>query len=228
MKKYAFTLAEVLITLGIIGVVAALTMPSVINDIRDREILANFKKSYSVLSQATQLATRDNPTSGWTTTSGSLPAAQEIYEYYKPYLNIVQDCGCGTTAPGCWSKQPAKALNGNTYTYGHAGGIGSTYCAFRLNGGINVSLDTWTASTLGVNSAINNNVFFFYVDMNGDKPPNTLGLDIFQFVGTQDRDTLVPAGIDNNSANCSRSVASVTTSGLDCAAKVLNEGKIDY
>lgn len=51
MKKNAFTLAEVLITLGIIGVVAALTLPSVVNNIKSRELHTSFKKCYSVLSQ---------------------------------------------------------------------------------------------------------------------------------------------------------------------------------
>ncbi len=53
MKNYSgFTLAEVLITLGIIGVVAALTMPSVINNYKEKETIAKLKKTYSVLSQA--------------------------------------------------------------------------------------------------------------------------------------------------------------------------------
>ncbi|MFQ8625693.1 MAG: type II secretion system protein [Candidatus Gastranaerophilaceae bacterium] len=45
MKNYSgFTLAEVLITLGIIGVVAALTMPSVINNYKEKETIAKLKR----------------------------------------------------------------------------------------------------------------------------------------------------------------------------------------
>ena len=51
-KKCAFTLAEVLITLGIIGVVAAMTMPSLISHYRHKVLETQFKKAYSVLSQA--------------------------------------------------------------------------------------------------------------------------------------------------------------------------------
>ena len=50
----AFTLAEVLITLGIIGVVAALTMPALINNIQDRQFRAMFKKQVSIIFQAIQ------------------------------------------------------------------------------------------------------------------------------------------------------------------------------
>ena len=48
----AFTLAEVLITLGIIGVVAAMTLPTLINDKRNKELEAGFKKAYSIIQTA--------------------------------------------------------------------------------------------------------------------------------------------------------------------------------
>ena len=48
MKK-AFTLAEVLVTLGIIGVVVALTLPAVIANYRKKEYVSILKQSYSVL-----------------------------------------------------------------------------------------------------------------------------------------------------------------------------------
>ncbi len=51
-KRTAFTLAEVLITLGIIGIVAAMTMPSLINTTQKKELETAFKKQYSVLQQA--------------------------------------------------------------------------------------------------------------------------------------------------------------------------------
>ena len=51
-SKYAFTLSEVLITLGIIGVVAAITMPVIISKIQDRQNIARWKKSYAVINAA--------------------------------------------------------------------------------------------------------------------------------------------------------------------------------
>ena len=51
-RKIAFTLAEVLITLGIIGVVAAMTLPTVINNVHHKELETALKKQYSTLSQA--------------------------------------------------------------------------------------------------------------------------------------------------------------------------------
>ena len=52
MKKRAFTLAEILITLGIIGVVAALTLPSLISNYQKKVTAAKLKQTYSILSNA--------------------------------------------------------------------------------------------------------------------------------------------------------------------------------
>lgn len=49
---YGFTMAEVLITLGVIGIVAAMTLPAVINNSRNKQLEAGLKRSYSVISQA--------------------------------------------------------------------------------------------------------------------------------------------------------------------------------
>ena len=50
--KQAFTMAEVLITIGIIGVVAAMTLPSLINNAQNKEFEEGLKRYYSILSQA--------------------------------------------------------------------------------------------------------------------------------------------------------------------------------
>lgn len=66
-KKLAFTLAEVLITLGIIGVVAALTLPALISNYKKQETTARLKKFYSTMSQAIILSENDNGSSKeWT------------------------------------------------------------------------------------------------------------------------------------------------------------------
>jgi len=54
-KNLGFTLAEVLITLGIIGVVAALTMPALINSTKGAQFTAAYKKALSVMNQAVTL-----------------------------------------------------------------------------------------------------------------------------------------------------------------------------
>ena len=58
--KYGFTLAEVLITLGIIGVVAAITLPSLINKYQKKIVVNRLKKAYSVISQAVEMSVNDH------------------------------------------------------------------------------------------------------------------------------------------------------------------------
>ena len=58
--KFGFTLAEVLITLGIIGVVAAITIPSLINNYKAKKLRSQFLKSYSVVQQAFKLMEADD------------------------------------------------------------------------------------------------------------------------------------------------------------------------
>ena len=54
-KIKAFTLAETLIVIGMIGLIAAMTLPAVINNARNKELESRFKKSYSLLAQMVQL-----------------------------------------------------------------------------------------------------------------------------------------------------------------------------
>ena len=44
-NKFAFTLAEVLVTLGIIGVVAAITMPTLVANNREKQLITALKKN---------------------------------------------------------------------------------------------------------------------------------------------------------------------------------------
>lgn len=91
MRK-GFTLAEVLITLGIIGVVAALTIPTLISNYKTKEASVRLKKFYSMMNQAIQLSTLDNgQTSTWTY-PGTLADTDSLETfwnvYFAPYLRI--------------------------------------------------------------------------------------------------------------------------------------------
>ncbi len=71
-KKNAFTLAEVLITLGIIGIVAAMTLPVLVGHYKKKEYTARLKKFNSMMSQAIQLSEAVNGDAKyWTHTNGA-------------------------------------------------------------------------------------------------------------------------------------------------------------
>lgn len=87
----AFTLAEVLITLGIIGVVAAMTISTVMSKINDFENIQAWKKVYSEISSAYNLAVKDNvpleyPPGGWDGFSA------DTVNTILSYMNTVQKC----------------------------------------------------------------------------------------------------------------------------------------
>ena len=81
----AFTLAEVLITLGIIGVVAAMTMPALIANTKKSEISAKLKKFNTTMAQCVLLSEQDNgPAEEWTA-----PGEYDTFDldsFFKTYL----------------------------------------------------------------------------------------------------------------------------------------------
>ena len=91
-KRAAFTLAEVLITLGIIGVVAALTLPALIDNHNKSVVEARLEKFYSSMNQAIRMAELDyGSRESWFYDYSDL-ALQEawIKQYIVPYMNVVK------------------------------------------------------------------------------------------------------------------------------------------
>ncbi len=81
-KQISMTLAEILITLGIIGVVATMTIPSLIEKTNDAELKTAWKKEFSILSQATSRIENDNGGE----LQGVFTDSDQIKNIYKEYL----------------------------------------------------------------------------------------------------------------------------------------------
>jgi len=99
-KRAAFTLAEVLITLAIIGVVAAMTIPTLMTNFQKKVTAVKVKKAYAELVQAIKLSQIDNgnmeawdftPASNWS--SGA--TREFIAKYIAPYFNSLTECSVG-------------------------------------------------------------------------------------------------------------------------------------
>lgn len=95
MNKNGFTLAEVLITLGIIGVVASMTLPVLIQNNKNKEVESRLKKVYSVMNQAILMSELDNgPKEYWqfscsTDENDNVNAdecKQGVEKYFLPYV----------------------------------------------------------------------------------------------------------------------------------------------
>ena len=153
-RKVAFTLAEVLITLGIIGIVAAITLPSLIQNYQKKETVAKLKRVYSVLQQATLSAQNDyGEVNDW-----DFSDAYEFgQKYYVPYLKTIQNYNKTTT-----------------YNYTDLAGElhSSKAILFVLADGTFVHILLCPEYQVP---------FHILVDLNGKRGPNILGRDLFAF-----------------------------------------------
>ena len=85
--NYEFTLAEVLITLGIIGVVAAMTLPTLIQTNKNKEVETKLQKIYSVMNQAILMSELDNgPKEYWSQSCGEGDSDIDCETYYDKYI----------------------------------------------------------------------------------------------------------------------------------------------
>lgn len=156
-NRFAFTLAEVLITLGIIGVVAALTLPVMIANHRIKQYEAGFKKSSSAIMQA-GLKTKDTLSiNGWNDLKTDDEKKQYIEEFYKNF-NVIGEVK---------NTYDNSSYNCNTYS----SNCGFVQCKYFLGGKL-----LKDGSIIHVTSEGN-----VCVDTNGYKLPNRAGYDIFVY-----------------------------------------------
>ncbi len=205
----AFTLAEVLITLGVIGIVAAMTIPTLIKDYKRVVTITKLKKTYSVLQQAIQKTVADNLGYSYVDfEDGNNESMKNWYNYYlKPNLRIQKDCLDDT--PGCWHKEGVtKQLNGQTAIWDEGTkGIGGNIIVFQTLDNVYVNMDGASAQDIEDNFGVEMDKagLVMHVDVNGDSGPNVIGRDIFVFVFNNRN--LLPAGSDKSNdevdADCS-------------------------
>ena len=199
-RKSAFTLAEVLITLGIIGVVAAMTLPTILNKTRNKELHTAFLKTYTELNQIAQMIVANEGISisdsiSNNTGCGAMPpeTANKIFKYFKGDSSFLTRNGQGTN-DGNGNFIPyykIKTLNGNAYS-GGANSAGSDSSFLCDNSGFksNASGALYILSDPPANGQ---NGPVICVDINGKKGPNRYGIDYFMFIFTVDG-KVIPVG----------------------------------
>ena len=182
MKKLlAFTLSETLITLGIIGVVATLTLPNLTSRYKAKVYTAQIQKLYNQLSKAAIDLKTDNRVDSvsYTYLSENTDGAGR---FLKTYFKVINDCGTENRA-NCFA--PAYKTAANTaYNLTLSG-----YCVL-LDAGSSVCVNTMTDGAASV-----------IVDSNGKKAPNKKGKDLFEFslyadgtIGGGDLGSLINSG----------------------------------
>ena len=112
MKKIlAFTLAETLIVMGIIGVVSALTLPNLNSSTGEKEKVAKVKKIYQNLNDAVGRAQAVyGPFNEWFSADGNATLQTTRFtERVTEFMKVSKNCGKNT---GCWSTAPLLHSNG--------------------------------------------------------------------------------------------------------------------
>ena len=182
-RVFAFTLAEVLITLVIIGVIAALTIPNLMQSWRKHERITQIKTAYSIIQNAIKLSIAENGNpDGWDFEWG--PDAAK--KYILPYLKIQYECGSGTMQKDVLSKGCFKDNNRNgTWYYlngdlGDGGtGYGPTYYyTVKLQNGMDLGIWATERKNQG-NHAYRGKRIDFAFDVNGAQGPTKAGVDVF-------------------------------------------------
>ena len=229
-KNLAFTLAEVLIVIGIIGVVAALTLPNLNRATGDKETVTRLQKAYSILSEANDRAVAIyGPISSW---KSNEQCADDIASCWTQrvgeFLKIAKKCdgndGDICDMPmGSGKNQPFNYTSRWTYVL-------SDGMVFNVNGG---SVEC-NYSGYGLNGQINDVCFDeVKIDVNGrNKGKSELGKDVFEFV-ISDSLGVIPLTDNGNLADevsrCVNKSWQNEDEGDDqCGFWVLEYGNLDY
>ena len=193
MRK-AFSLAEVLVTLTILGVIFVCTMPVLNISIRDKQNYTNARKTFTMLGEAmtiSTLATFDY--SEYIAKNDSDAKMKEWFDrFLKPQLRVMKVC---YNKSGCWNPGHTYNLNGSPVYYSVKGvGVGANIITAVLNDGTFINIDSYSKGSIstyfGVDIKTNDGLVVIF-DVNGEKGPNMMGKDIFATVFADD--VLVPA-----------------------------------
>lgn len=170
MRKFTagggFTLAEVLITLGIIGVVAALTIPTLISNYQEKQTLSQLQKTYATLKNAFELAKVEHGDyNTWSWNQIPQTNSNRVKYFWETYIfpNLKVSKQCFPASEECLT----EVIRSDSQTVQ----VGDLDGAFVLGDGTTIL--TWT----GADSYFPH--VWIYADINGKKSPNTLGKDIF-------------------------------------------------
>lgn len=208
----AFTLAEALITLMIIGVISAITIPTIKKISDEHTYVTAAKKAYSTISNATKnLRRKEGPVKTWVSSSWT-----NIRKMYQEEMTLVP-----MSASGGVESYSGQYLNGTSY--------GSFRAEMRSNDGM--TYEFWGSSTCSDSSSGNykNACARIAVDTNGKNDPNIIGVDRVGFYITSDGSVYpygTGNGVETETSTCVNNGKKGT--GWGCTARMITEGKISW
>jgi prepilin-type N-terminal cleavage/methylation domain-containing protein len=236
-KQKAFTLSETLITLAVLGIIAAAVIPALITTTNKNNYVNGLKRADLMLKTATSELMADNSGTMQNLVSTDNDHIGMVNKYCSK-LNCIKKCSAGAISGNCFPVLPIKNLQGTDYTNYNL----NNYEGAVLSNGMMIVVQAdksnscnWVSVTKNGNSIGCSSI---NIDINGFKGPNTFGRDIFMFVIS--KNGIVPYGIQNTFAatapyiwtNATTGWCTLTSTqnanGYACAGRILTEGKMNY
>lgn len=223
-KKTAFTLAEVLVTLGIIGVISAMTLPTLVKNHQRTVFVTQLQKVYNELSQAAEKMMNDNNAVSLVETRfNNQNNANAAKDFLNTYFKVVQECTSSRTP--CLASEYTN-MDGTAFDRWAFDVSNSSPCvsiasgaAICIEGGVDFGDEyedgkyTWHGYTR------------IYVDVNGSQGPNIVGRDLF-YMELYSDGKITESYESNPEERCGDSGFNY---GAGCLSKIMNAGwKMDY
>ena len=165
-KSNAFSLAETLITVMILGILAAIMVSNLIESYQKNQTITKLKKIYADINQAIDISVIENGSvDTWQGT-----AQEKIRDYIIPYFRVEEVL----TMP------ESRRKSGNKFY--QISGQQETDLAIIKGSVDNSALAIYLKNGTQIWISLNTVMITFYVDLNGPKKPNTFGKDMFIFV----------------------------------------------
>lgn len=218
LSNMGFTLAEVLITLGIIGVVAAMTIPTLMAKIREHQTVSKLKETYSILSQGLKLLEEqdEGKPEEWGITGLDQESAEIIGAKFKKVLKIAVDCGT-SNEKNCIYKGKYKYLSDFKEPVSYAD-KDTNYKLILMNG----------STIMLFGDTTNPKIVKVLVDTNGASPPNTWGMDLFEIDYMSKYGGLYLDGNKNSGVSWDNKTYGCAITGWGCAYYVVTYGNMRY
>lgn len=233
-KTLAFTLAEVLITMGIIGIVAEMTIPTLVQSFQRQAYLSQLKRASALLNQVYMSVLNDN---GDPTAWKNITCMNDAASLFVPYFQVAKT---DTPAGGDYGAAGVMGYPNNNKTMDLTKTNTSLffYPQLKLKSGETILFDTTVTPTSGFTCPPSTHgtpfCFIIHVDVNGVSLPNRWGVDIFSFQAT--RTQIIPfesmnAHVDPNDPFCDTTAQAPwgwIGNGAGCTNHVLMTGDMNY
>lgn len=228
-RSLGFTLAEVLITLGIIGIVAAMTLPTLTASYKEKARITALKKMYSQLQNAFNLAVYENgPLDTWDLAVTYSRVDDENYtldntgrnKFMANITKYLKPAPAGTVL----KNEGLYSLDGRQF--GEASSVTGAGTSINEDNGIFITADGYYLLCGWVASA---DLIQFWIGLPNEKTWIT-GVNFFSFYVT--KKGFIPEGLSQSdfSTNCNVSSKSVASNlnGRTCTAWALQYGNMEY